>query len=226
MLRVDGAAQRMLERRARGGAPGVFTGILIAAAVSLLPMCDACDEAAAMNALSGAGLSSGGTTSALLPTLFWLAIAVAIVVVVVKASRVPARALPVVILGVAIAAWMVCSSSAGIARTRSNAIDTWPVCYDADRACYTFGPPLFDGPHECDGSPCVMESENRRSHWHEHPSGDVADGIHQIFYRFRGDRARVIYIPFALLLGLVVALALAVVAAVRGRGRAVDSSSA
>ena len=210
---MDGAAQRMRESRTRRATPGVFAGILIALAVCTLPMCDACSEAEMANAFAGAGLSSsGGTASALGPCVLWAALAIAIVFGIAKAfaARV---ALPIVAAGVLVGGWMVWSSSEKIARTRSSAVDSWPSCNESDwetggyRMHSSFG-----GPHLPSGRACVDESEGRRAHQREHPDGDLGDGIHQILYRFPKDRPRVLYIPAALLLGLVCAFVLAFVA--------------
>ncbi len=52
--------------------------------------------------------------------------------------------------------------------------------------------PAFDGPHLDNGDPCTLASENRHEHWKQHPEGDVADGLVQIWKRFPKDRSRVI----------------------------------
>jgi hypothetical protein len=194
--------------------------------VSVLPMCDACHEAADADAFAGLGLGSSGP-SPLWPCVVWLAIGIAIVFVIGKLRVHRAEGIALVLLGIAVAGGMIYSSSAKIARTRSNAVDSWERCfhstsldsYGADTYGPTMGPndrSSFDGPHQAfSGDPCIEESEHRADHSHEHPDGDLADGIHQILYRFRGDRARVIYLPVVLLLGLVVALALVIAAALR-----------
>ena len=155
-----------------------------------------------------------------------LAIGTAIVFVVGKlAHRAEGRAL--VLLGIAVAASMMYSSSAKIARTRSDAVDSWETCFHATSldsyGAESYGPTMgpndrssLDGPHQAfSGDPCVEESEHRGDHRREHPNGDLVDGIHQVLYRFPEDRARVIYLPVVLLLGLIVALVLVIAAALR-----------
>jgi hypothetical protein len=221
---MDDIAQRMLARRKGNLDSSIVVGLLLAAAVSVLPMCDACHEAAVANAFADVGFSSSGP-SALWPCLLWLGIGTAIVFVVRKLVARRAEGTALVLLGIVVAGWMVYRSSARIARTRSNAVDSWEQCfhsttvYGAESYGPTMGPndrSSFGGPHQgFSGEPCVEESEHRTDHRREHPEGDLLDGIHQVSYRFLGDRARVIYLPVVLLLGLVVAFVLVIAAARR-----------
>jgi hypothetical protein len=210
---MDGAAQRMLENHRRRGEPGIFAGILLALAVSALPMYDACGEAEVAQAFAGAGFGGGSSASALGPCVLWLAIAIAIVFGLSKAFAVRGLALMIVVVAGIYAGVMICRSSAMIARTRSHAVDSWPTCDGSGRSgAVTYGRTSFDGPHSADGEPCVEESEARRDHARAHPGGDLSDGIHQILYRFRDDQLRVIYLPVLLLLGLLAAVVLTIVA--------------
>ncbi len=220
---MDDIAQRMLARRKGSLNSSVVVGLLLAVGISALPMCDACHEAAEADAFAGLGMSSSGP-SALWPCVMWLAIGVATAVVVIKLGR-RAEGLVLVVLGTAVAAWMICSSSAKIARTRSDAVDTWPSCFHStdEFGAELAGPTMggtshdpFDGPHQAfTGEPCVEKSEHREDHRREQRGGDVADGIHQIMYRFPEDRGRVIYLPVLLLGCLLLALVVAIVGVVR-----------
>jgi hypothetical protein len=221
---MDGIAQRMLERRKRRIDVGVVVGGLLAVAVSTLPMCDACHDAADAAVFADLGMG-GSAPSALGPCLLWLAIGVAVAVVVGKLGVRRGEGIAVVALVIPVATLLIYSSSAKIARTRSAAVDTWETCFTSrdEFGGQVVGPVMtgnqldaFDGPHQqFDGRPCVEEAEHRKDHRHEHPDGDVMDGLHQIQYRFRGDRDRVLYLPVVLLLALALALALTVIAAVR-----------
>ena len=76
----------MLERRKRRLDSSVVVGVLLAAGVSVLPMCDACHEAADADVFADLGMGSSGP-SALWPCVLWLAIGTAIVFVVGKLAH-------------------------------------------------------------------------------------------------------------------------------------------
>lgn len=214
--------------------PGVLVGVLVGLAAVTLQMCDASREAELANALAGAGLGGRGGASALGSYVLYLAIAAVVAVAIARAFLVPGRAIGLVLIGSVIATYLIYASTAEIARRRSHAVDSWSVCetpgtspqgYSVYVSKYGRTSDSHDGPHLDSGDPCVAESEQRDVHAAEHPNGNVVDGLSQIMYRFPRDRERVIYIPAALLLGLVVAIAITVGYERRRRASTPRSSS-
>ena len=200
--------------------PGALVGILIALAAVTLRMCDAGREAELSNAIAGAGLGGSGGASAIGSHVIHVAIGVGIVFVIARVFRTPGAALPVVIVGSLIASALVYTSTAAIARRRSHAIDSWSLCESpgtSPAGHSTYVSTLHrtsrshDGPHLENGDPCVSTSEQRDVHERDHPDGDVLDGLGQVMYRFPRDRMRVIYLPAALLAGLLLAIGWTVV---------------
>jgi hypothetical protein len=84
-------------------------------------------------------------------------------------------------------------SAQRLATARSHELDRWPICETGGTAS---GTPMLvrtrevDGPKTADGTPCVEGVEMREEHSVNHPTGNLRDGIIQIWIRFREDRAR------------------------------------
>ena len=112
--------------------------------------------------------------------------------------RRPYAARVVFSLAVLIGGGYVALSALRLARARSHAVDSWPVCGTSLNAHgqavdvhSAISPKDVDGPTlDSNQRGCVLVKEYRDEHMAQHPQGDFRDGVVQIWSRFRRDRWR------------------------------------
>jgi len=180
---------------------------LVAAALAgfgtaLLPFWDGVSRYRMFSALAGSGLGGGGG-GGVLPAgvlggpLLALVVGFAVYQLALRTIRGAAVVLGFVAFGTGLYA---VSTGTDVACTRSHAIDDWSLCEKPGTSAAGHGvylwsrhhEPDFAGPHLDNGDACVEESEHREAHLRDHPEGDVADGLHQIWKRFPDDFSRVV----------------------------------
>jgi hypothetical protein len=183
---------------------------LLAVAAALLPLWEALEEHSFLSAAASLGMSSGAP----LPiwVLRYLLFGGAIIFLVLRWARTEPALLPW--LAGALALWTAFYALRTIEKTactRSHAIDLWNVCERPGQ--YASGHPAYlsplehpithGGPHLDNGDPCIHDDEHREVHQHEHPDGDLGDGLAQIWTRFPDDRTWLFGGTLASLLALV-----------------------
>lgn len=174
---------------------------LLAAAFAVLPVWDGLERYSMLSAMSGA-FSSGSAGAPVMPIGVFAYPAAAVLLayaIVRRLPRSPGVAWLLFAIGSAVALLYTGTTAVKTALTRSHAIDSWMVCetqrYPGGGIGYVSRykrPRAFDGPHLDSGDPCTLQAEDRLGHARAHPSGDLIDGIQQIWKRFPKDRARVL----------------------------------